>query len=152
MKRIALKLSLPLLLITTLAVSCDKDDDDPTLRESQLTVREWKITDITRKKINDPATDSSIKKACTNDDRLVFTLGHGYQLKDDVTKCDTAIFAYGSGSWNFNNGETELQLSGGSRAQKWKLLTLNDSILKVEWRDSISTTNNVLKVISLKNK
>jgi hypothetical protein len=152
-KRIALKLSLPLLLMTAVIVSCDKDDDDPTQRESLLTAREWKITDITRKKITDPATDSSILKACTTDDRLVFTFGgHGYQLRDNTTKCDTSIFAYGNGNWNFSNNETDLQLSGGARAQKWKVLTLNDSILKVEWRDSISTTNNVLKVISLKNK
>lgn len=152
MKRIALKLALPLLMMTTIMISCDKDDNDPTLRETQLTQREWKITEITRKKITDPAADSSILKACTNDDRLVFTPGHGYQLKDNTTKCDTSIFAYGTGNWNFTNAENEIQLGGGARAQKWKVLTMNDSILRVEWRDSLSTTNNVLKVISLKNK
>lgn len=46
----------------------------------------------------------------------------------------------------------QVQLNGARRVEKWNILILNDSILKVQWRNSVSTSNNVLKTISFKNK
>lgn len=135
--------------------SCDKEETTLTAKEKQLTAREWKITDITRKKTTDPTQDSSIHKACTTDDRLVFSMNgnnRSFQLKDNTAKCDSAIFFYDNGNWAFNNLQDQIQLTGAKRTQQWKILLLNDSILRVQWRDSLSTTNNVLKIISLKNK
>ena len=135
--------------------ACDKDDEPVTAKEKQISAREWKITDITRPKILNISQDSSIMKACTGDDRLVFGLNgntRSVQLKDNISKCDSTIFFYDNGSWAINGAQDQVQLNGAKRIQKWKILLLNDSIMKVQWRDSISNSNNVLKTISLKNK
>lgn len=138
-------------------VACDKDKDETplTAKEKQLTAREWKITDITRPKISNPSQDSSIVKTCTSDDRLFFGVNgnnKSFQLKDNTVKCDSTIFFYDNGNWVINTAQDQVQLNGARRVQKWNILILNDSILKVQWRDSTSTTNNILKTISLKNK
>ena len=135
-------------------VSCDKDKDDQplTAKEKQLTVREWKITDITRPKISNPSQDSSIVKTCTSDDRLFFGTNKSYQLKDNTVRCDSTIFFYDNGNWLINTVQDQVQLNGARRVQKWQILMLNDSIMKVQWRDSTSVSNNILKTISLKNK
>lgn len=138
-------------------VSCDKDKDEQplTVKEKQLTAREWKITDITRPKISNPSQDSSIVKTCTSDDRLFFGVSgnnKSFQLKDNTVKCDSTIFFYDNGNWVINTAQDQVQLNGARRMQKWQILMLNDSIMKVQWRDSTSTTNNILKTISLKNK
>ncbi len=135
--------------------ACDKDDKPVSAKERQLSAKEWKITDITRPKISNTSQDSSIMKACTGDDRLVFGINGNsrpFQLKDNTNKCDSTIFYYDNGSWAINGAQDQVQLTGARRTQKWKILLLNDSILRVQWRDSISTSNNVLKTISLKNK
>lgn len=135
--------------------ACDKDDEPVTAKERQISAKEWKITDITRPKILNTSQDSSIMKACTGDDRLVFGINgntRSFQLKDNTSKCDSTIFFYDNGNWAINGAQDQVQLNGARRTQKWKILLLNDSIMKVQWRDSISTSNNVLKTISLKNK
>lgn len=135
-------------------VSCKKDNDEQplTVKEKQLTAREWKITDITRPKISNPAQDSSIVKTCTSDDRLVFRTNKSFQLQDNTVRCDSTIFFYDNGTWVINTAQDQVQLNGTRRVQKWQIVMLNDSIMKVQWRDSTSTTNNILKTISLKNK
>jgi len=136
-------------------VACKKDEKPLTAKEKQLTAREWKITDIARPKISNPSQDSSIMKTCTSDDRLVFWVSgntRSFQLKDNTVKCDSTIFFYDNGNWTINAAQDQVQLTGARRVQKWNILILNDSILKVQWRDSVSTSNNVLKTISLKNK
>ncbi len=144
-----------LLTIASLAflASCDKDDDvSYTAKETQLMARQWKITEITRKSLTNPNEDSSIVKDCSADDRLSFTSNKRFQFNDGNSKCDTAIFQYDSGTWAFANNETVLKLTGSKRVQNWNIVTFNDSILKVQWLDSISANNKVLKTISLKNK
>lgn len=135
-------------------ISCDKDKDDKplTAKEKQLTAREWKITDITRPKISNPSLDSSIVKPCTSDDRLLFGTNKSFQLKDNTVRCDSTIFFYDNGNWLINTAQDQVQLNGARRMQKWQILMLNDSIMKVQWRDSTSVSNNILKTISLKNK
>lgn len=130
----------------------DKDETPLTAKEKQLTAREWKITDITRPKISNPTQDSSIVKTCTSDDRLFFVTNKSFQLKDNTVRCDSTIFFYDNGNWVINTAQDQVQLNGARRVQKWNILILNDSILKVQWRDSTSTTNNILKTIFLKNK
>jgi hypothetical protein len=144
-----------LLTLTSLVfhASCDKDDDvNYTAKETQLMAREWKITEITRKSLNNPNQDSVIQKDCSADDRLAFTSNKQFQFKDGNSRCDTTIFQYDNGSWAFANNETVLKLTGSKRVQNWNIVTFNDSILKVQWLDSIATDNKVLKTISLKNK
>lgn len=147
------KLAVMTLSVAVSLISCDKDDDrDLTAREQKLVAREWKITDITRKSLVDPTEDSSILKACTTDDRLLFSGSRQFQFNDNTTKCDSAIFQYDSGSWELANGEQVLKIDGVIKDQSWKLLTLNDSAMQVEWFDSVSVENKVLKKISFKNK
>lgn len=138
----------------TILISCKKDKDEQplTAKEKQLTAREWKIIDITRPKISNPSQDSSIVKICTYDDRLFFGTNKSFQLKDNTVRCDSAVFFYDNGNWGFNATQDQVQLNGARRVQKWQILTLNDSIMKVQWRDSSSVSNNVFKTISLKNK
>ena len=135
--------------------SCDKDDEPLNAKEKQISARGWRITDITRPKISDISRDSSIMKVCTSDDRLFFGsdgTNRFFQLQDNVSKCDSTVFFYDNGNWALNGAQDQLQLNGAKRTQKWKILLLNDSIMKVRWRDSLSTSNNILKTISLKNK
>jgi hypothetical protein len=133
--------------------SCSKDEEPQlTQKDVQLTSKEWKITGITRKSIANPGEDSSILKTCSTDDRLLFATNHQFQLKDGTTKCDSAIFQYDAGSWSFSANQSVLALTGAKRNQSWKILTLNDSTMKVEWLDSLSANNKVLKTIALKNK
>ena len=46
----------------------------------------------------------------------------------------------------------QLQLNEARSVQQWQIVLLNDSIIKVRWRDSTPTLSNLLKTISLKNK
>ena len=121
-------------------------------REKLLTAKEWKLFDITRKSILNPNQDSSILKACTSDDRIRFSANKHFGFYDNTTTCDTTIFQYDSGSWRFFNSENALFLDGNRKDQTWSVLTLNDSILKVQWFDSVSVENKILKTITLKNK
>ncbi|HEX2534941.1 MAG TPA: lipocalin family protein [Chitinophagaceae bacterium] len=142
-----------LIALTTGLVSCDKEDSqNQSTRERQLTAREWRITDITRKKVTNTTQDSSILKDCSADDRLSFTAGKAFNFKDNNTKCDTTIFQYDAGTWSLNSAQNVLSLAGGIRTQKWTILSMNDSLMNVEWLDSIAPTNKVLKTIKLKNK
>ena len=144
---------IPFFSLAFVIVSCGKDKDNLTAKEKQLTIREWKITDITRPKISNPAQDSSIMKTCSSDDRLAFGGGNKpFNLKDNTTKCDTSIFSYDNGIWSMNAAQDQVKLTGARRVQIWKVLLLNDSLMKVLWRDSLSVANNVLKTISLKNR
>ena len=143
------------LFTLTVFVACKKENKSLTTVEKQLSAREWQITSITRPKISNPAEDSSIAKNCSTDDRLTFGINgnsRSFQFKDNSAKCDTTIFQYDNGAWLLNSSENNLQLNGAIRLQNWKILLLNDSILKVQWLDSISTSNKVLKTITLKNK
>lgn len=148
-----LKLAVMTLSVAVSLISCDKDDDrDLTAKEQMLVAREWKITDISQKSLVDPQDDSSILKDCSTDDRLLFTAGGNFQFKDNTVKCDSLIFQYDSGSWELSHGEEVLKIDGAIKNQEWELLTLNDSIMEVEWFDSVSVENKVLKKISFKNK
>lgn len=156
MKQISKPFGAPAILFFSFLLglaSCDdKPNDELTLKEKQLTAKEWKITDITRLAIEDPTQDSSILKTCTSDDRLYFNTNKAFQLNDKEVKCDSTIFFYDNGNWNMNTAQDQVTLTGAKRTQVWKIITLNDTIMKVQWRDSTSTTSNVLKTISLKNK
>lgn len=139
-------------LVTTF-VACDKDDNElPNQQERWITAKEWKIQDITRKSLANPNQDSSIIKECSGDDRLAFSANHNFQLKDGTTKCDSAIFKYDTGSWTYSPAQNQLVLTGNIKVQKWQVQTLNDSVMKVQWLDSIAVDNKVLKTIHLKNK
>lgn len=132
--------------------SCKKDEDNLSAKEKQITAREWRITAITRPSVSTPAVDSNILKACTSDDRLFFGSGKSFQLRDNTVKCDSSIFFYDNGSWSLNAAQDQIQLNGTRKIQRWKIIQLNDSIMRVQWRDSLSPSNIVLKTIALKNK
>lgn len=132
-------------------VACDKDDG-PSLQELQLTAREWKVLDITQKSLVDPTVDSSIVEDCAGDDRLVFNMAKQFNFKDGTIHCDSVHFQYDIGTWSFASNATKIILEGSIRDQEWKILKLNDSLLNVEWLDSVSVTNKVVKQIYLKNK
>lgn len=151
------KQNLPLYILSvsvmTALVSCDKEDrNEPSSQEKYLTAKEWKIQNITRKSIRNPNQDSSILKSCSSDDLLAISTTKQFLLKDGSNKCDSTILAYDSGNWDYQAAQNVLLLKGSKKVQKWQIQTLNDSILKVQWLDSVSATSKVLKTIHLKNK
>ncbi|MBC7936268.1 MAG: lipocalin family protein [Rhizobacter sp.] len=132
--------------------SCEKDDDNGSDKVSKLKYN-WKITHITTPKVGQPATDSSVFKACMNDDIIQFS-NTGFDFKDGATVCDSTIFKYSKGSWAYKLSTDSIQLSATSPAAKytsWKVVTLNDSILQVKYTDSTNPANKISKTISFKH-
>ena len=139
-------------LLTTIIVGCDKEDTiPPSPHESLLTLREWKIVDITRKSLTNPEKDSSLLKTSNGDDRVKFFTNRQFDISDGTLKSDSTLL-YDKGSWSYVSTQNVIQLAGTKRAQKWQVQLLNDTLLKVQWLDSVSATNKVLKTIQLKNK
>lgn len=149
-----MKVSLLAIAAAVALVSCEKDNNEPSpiTKEQLLVTSEWKITDITRKSLTNILQDSSILKSCHTDDRFLFASSKGFQFKDNTAKCDSLILQYDAGTWKFNNTQDVLEITGQKKVQIWKVLTLNDSIMKVQWMDSVSASNKVLKTLSFKNR
>lgn len=133
-------------------VACNKDDDNPFSEKERKMMHNWKMTNITVPKSGDPATDSAIIKACMNDDLIKFA-NSSFDFQDGATKCDSTIFNYAKGSWNYKVEGDSIQLFSTNPAKytAWKILLLNDSILQVKYIDSLVPTNKVTKTISFKH-
>jgi hypothetical protein len=132
--------------------ACKKTDNGPDLsiQERQLTSHIWQLKSLTIPATEDPSVDSSITQPCSDSALMAFDINKVYQLAD-VSKggCDSAILPYSQGNWALSAGNDTLWLQS-SRNLAWKLTTLNDTLLKATFRDSISPTENWLKTITLK--
>lgn len=133
--------------------SCDKDDDG-TPDQVRRMMFNWKITDITTPKVNQPATDSSLYKACMADDVIKFS-NTGFEFLDGANTCDTTIFPYAKGSWTYRLSGDSVQMASTQpapgRYSSWKVLTLNDTLLKVRYTDSTNPAKKIQKTISFKH-
>jgi hypothetical protein len=143
-------------LFVTAAVvltACKKDDDNPVPGPVAKLMFNWKITDISTPKANDPATDSTLLKPCMADD-IIKLSNTGFDFQDGANKCDSTIFNYSKGGWAYKTTGDSIQLAATSPAAKytsWKIVTLNDSILKVRYTDSTNPAKKILKTISFKH-
>lgn len=137
----------------TLLMACDKDDDNtPALspKVQKLVAKDWKIQSINVKLPDN--TDSNVLKACTSDDIIKLTTA-GFDFQDGAAKCDSTAFFYGKGGWGINETTDSISLKATTPAKyvSWKIVTLNDSVLKVTLTDSSNATRKLLKTIAFKH-
>ena len=135
-----------------LFAACEKDNNDiPVLtpKEQILTSKVWKMHSITVPGTEDPSTDSLITKECADSALFVFDVYKRFQIADPVGNCDSTIVPYEKGNWSLSAADS-LTLNGARRKLTWKVNTLNDSIVKATFRDSIAPDKNWLKTITLK--
>ncbi|MCP9751599.1 hypothetical protein [Ferruginibacter sp. HRS2-29] len=135
----------------TLLMACDKDDA-PSLspKVQKLVAKNWKVQSINVKLPND--ADSNVLKACTSDDIIQLTTS-GFDFQDGATRCDSTAFFYAKGSWAINETTDSIHLNASSPAKyvSWKIVTLNDSVLKVTLTDSSNVARKLVKTIAFKH-
>lgn len=136
----------------SLLAACKKDPVDNTPDKIKKMLYSWKITGISVPKANQPDVDSSLFKPCMNDDIIKFN-NTAFDFQDGTTRCDSTIFYYSKGSWSFDLVKDSIKLSATnpSKYVSWKVVTLNDSILKVRFIDSLNPARKLNKTISFKH-
>lgn len=134
--------------------ACNNPDPEPLPEKLQKLIQtDWKIADITTPKKNAPGGDSSLLSACMTDDLSLFGTNGVFELRDGTVKCDSTVYNYSNGYWGYKTDVDSIQLAMVNPTSKyvsWKVLTLNDSVLKVTYIDSTVTTNKITKTISFK--
>ena len=140
------------LLSSTLFLACNKDNDIPMNPTVQKLLFNWKITAITTPKKNNPSVDSSILKTCTSDDIIKFSTS-GFDFQDGTTKCDSTVFPYSKGGWDYKQAGDSILLGATTPAKymSWKIVTINDSVLQVRYIDSLNPAAKLTKTISFKH-
>lgn len=133
-----------------LVAACKKTDNGPVLTPQQtlLTSKIWKLKSLSVASRNDPATDSSITKSCSDSALMAFDIYGNYQLADPTKACDSTIVPYDRGNWMLSSASDSLLLQG-KRTFIWKIEVLSDTLLKATFHDSISPTNTWTKKITL---
>jgi hypothetical protein len=144
------KILITLGLASFLFAACKKTYNGPVLtpQETLLTSKIWKLKSLSVASRNDPSTDSSITKSCSDSALMAFDIYGDYQLADPTRECDSTIVPYDRGNWMLSSGNDSLLLQG-QRTFIWKIEVLNDTLLKASFHDSISPTNNWVKKITL---
>lgn len=136
---------------TVVFIACSKDPVDTTPDKVKKLMQDWKITAISVPKAG-TETDSSLLKTCMNDDIIRFNSA-GFDFSDGTNKCDTSIFYYSKGAWAYDLAVDSIRLGATNPAKyrSWKVITLNDSILKVKFIDSLNPAKKLTKTISFKH-
>ncbi|QEC66016.1 hypothetical protein FRZ67_01360 [Panacibacter ginsenosidivorans] len=136
-----------------LLLACNTPDPAPLPEKIQKLIQtNWKINEITVPK-KTGSGDSSILLSCMNDDLTLFGSNGVFELQDGTLKCDSTNFYYSKGYWGYDLNNDSVQLAVITPASKyisWKVLTLNDSVLKVTYIDSLVPANKITKTISFK--
>ena len=134
--------------------ACKNPDPEPLPEKVQKLIQtSWKIADITTPKKDAPGGDSSLLSACMADDLTLFGANGVFELRDGTIKCDSTVFNYSNGYWGYKTDVDSIQLAivnPSSKYISWKVLTLNDSVLKVTYIDSAVAANKITKTISFK--
>lgn len=131
--------------------ACKKDNNGPDVPDKvKKLLFNWRITGITTP--SESGTDSSISKACMSDDLIKFTQA-GFDFDDGAAKCDSTLFFYSKGNWAYKLTDDSIQLAATtpSKYLSWKVLLLNDSIMKVRYTDSLNPAKKLVKTISFKH-
>ncbi len=153
MQKNIVKFLVAAMVSSALFMACKKDDNvTPVPDKVKKLMATWKISSITTPKINQPAVDSIISKACMSDDIILFN-NAGFDFKDGTAKCDSSVFHYAKGSWVYQLTTDSIQLNATAPAKyvSWKVIILNDTLLQVKYTDSLNPANKVSKKISFKH-
>lgn len=148
-----LKLFTAVVCCAAVFVACKKDDPaDPIPDKVKKLLFDWKIKSITVPKVGQPTVDSSLTKACMNDDIIRFNLA-GFDFQDGANKCDSTIFRYAKGSWVFDLIADSLKLNATNPTKyvSWKVIAINDTLLKVKFIDSLNPAKKLNKTIEFKH-
>lgn len=137
---------------TAVFAACKDNDTDPVPDKVKKLMHDWKITAISVPKSGAPETDSSLLKTCMADDIIKFN-STGFDFQDGANKCDTSIFYYSKGSWAYDLGADSIKLGATNpvKYRSWKVILLNDSVMRVKFVDSISPNYKPTKTISFKH-
>ena len=152
MKTRNLILPMSICICVVIFAACKKTDNGTSLspQERALTGKIWKIQSLTVPKTGDATGDSSIIEPCADSALLGFDIYGNFQFADGSKHgCDSSSVPYDIGGWALSNSNDSMLLQGKKRFI-WKLETLNDTIIKATFRDSVSPTKSVLKKIVLK--
>ncbi|HOZ79714.1 MAG TPA: hypothetical protein PLY34_17085 [Ferruginibacter sp.] len=152
MKITLLKMLATALCCSIVFVSCKKDDPvDNTPEKVKKMLFDWKIKSISVPKAGQPTVDSALTKVCMNDDVIRFNKT-AFDFQDAANKCDSTIFYYSKGSWVYDLTNDSLKLNATNPAKyvSWKVVTLNDSVLKVRFVDSLNPAQKLNKTIEFK--
>jgi hypothetical protein len=133
-------------------IACTKDPVDTTPDKVKKLMHDWKITAISVPKSGMPETDSSLFKTCMEDDIIRFNTA-GFNFQDGANKCDSSIFPYSNGGWAYDLAADSIKLGATNpvKYRSWKVIVLNDSILKVKFIDSLNPAKKLTKTISFKH-
>lgn len=138
---------------STVFIACKKDEPvDNTPEKVKKLLYDWKIKTISVPKAGQPTVDSPLLKACMNDDIIRFN-NAGFDFQDAANKCDSTIFHYAKGSWFYDLAADSLRLNATNPAKyvSWKVITINDTLLKVKFIDSLDPANKLNKTIEFKH-
>ncbi|MBP6456263.1 MAG: hypothetical protein KA275_05980 [Chitinophagaceae bacterium] len=130
---------LTLLTLTVLSIaSCKKDKTTTTTTTAKtktqlLTQKSWKLTNVRYKIDNGAWVDAyATVQSCAKDNILNYLTTSAYNVDEGATKCNTTDpQTLISGTWAFQNSETQLALTNttfGTQVQS--LLTLDENTLK----------------------
>lgn len=90
--------------------SCKKDDKS---RMELITTGNWKIVSD-QEKVGNGAWEEYISsyEACELDSYVRFNTNNTFEANEGPTKCDPGGIDSFTGSWNFENGETQINMMG----------------------------------------
>lgn len=138
---------------TALFVACKKDDPaNPVPDKVKKLLFDWKIKSISVPKVGQPTVDSPLTKACMNDDIVRFN-NAGFDFQDGTVKCDSVVFRYLKGTWAYDLTADSIKLNATNPTKyvSWKVVTINDTLLKVRFIDSLNPANKLNKTIEFKH-
>jgi virulence-associated protein VapD len=152
MKKGMMMLSLGLVGFIIFA-SCNKSNNGPSLtaNEQHLSSRTWKLNGLTMPKVSNPLVDSSITSPGSDSTLAAFDAYHNFQIANfSKQTSDSISIPYDLGTWAFNNTQDSLYLQGKKMSRIWKIIQLNDTIVKATYKDSLSPSKVWIKTITLK--
>ena len=120
------------------AVSCKKDDDSPASKTDLITGKNLVVTAMT---VNPGIeyggieyTDFfAIMPACSKDDVTVFNTDGTATFDEGATKCDAGDPQTTSGTWQFQDNETKLQVVSDGDTEIFNIVELTSSKLKISY-------------------
>lgn len=128
-----------ILAITVLAIaSCGKKTTTNTSTTSKtktqlLTQKTWKLTNV-RYKINSGSWVDAYGtiSSCVKDNIVTYSTSGAYSIDEGATKCNTSDpQTYISGTWNFQNSETQLAtVTSTFGTQVQSIVTLDENTLQ----------------------
>ena len=145
MKRFAIT---TLALASLLATACTKDKETPKpapTTEQMLSANTWHMTAVTANpglQSNTGAIVTNIYPfipSCTKDDTQQFVTGGQFRADEGVSKCDASDPQTVTGNWSTSKSgsDTSVNIVVNGSTLQFKLVSLNDSELKMSTTDDI---------------